>query len=431
MLNKLFSLRSNEVINYRHEIMGGVANFLAIAYIIIVNPLILNANGAGFPMDAAITSTVLLIVIMTIIAGFYIKLPFVLAPGMGVNAIVAYNFILHDKMDVPTVLGVILFSSILLFIFSVTKIRQLIIKAIPEFLQIALTAGIGVFLVFIGLKNSGLIVAKAGTLIGVGHVTWQMILPWLGFLLAAVLFIRGKVYAFLLPIILITIISLILNPAKIPTSLVKMPDFSLFMQIDVLKALQLSLLPAIISLFVVNFFDATSTVLGLIGQLKFNSPSEKSDYLRRSLVCDSAGGALASLIGSSPSVIFVESSVAIQAGARTGLASVITALICIPFIFLAPLIEIVPLSSTAPALILVGCIMLLQLRNLKVSEFEDMLACAIIVIMMPLSFSIAAGAIFGIVSYVLLKILLGKYRQLPLSLIIIALACCSWFYLGA
>ncbi|MBP9768994.1 MAG: benzoate/H(+) symporter BenE family transporter, partial [Burkholderiales bacterium] len=159
MLNKLFSFNhSKQPLNISKECIGGLINFMAIAYIIVVNPLILHANGAGFPIAPAITSTVLIIVVMTIAASFIIKLPFVLAPGMGINAIIAYTLVLHDKLPIPTVLGVILFSSLLLFIFSVTRIRQLIIHAIPDFLQIGLSAGIGFFLFLIGAKNVGLII---------------------------------------------------------------------------------------------------------------------------------------------------------------------------------------------------------------------------------------------------------------------------------
>lgn len=429
MLAKLFSFNAEkQSLNFSKEFMGGVINFMAIAYIIVVNPLILHANGAGFPIAPAITSTVLIIVVMTILASLVVKLPFVLAPGMGINAIIAYTLVLHDKLPIPTVLGVVFFSSLLLFVFSVTRIRQLIIHAIPEFLQIALSAGIGFFLFLIGIKNVGLVISNQNTIVGIGHMNLPIILCLAGFVLATVLFIKRKTYAFLVPIILISLVYAVLYPASIPHSLVQLPDFSLFLQIDFLAALKLSVLPAILSLFIVNFFDATSTTMGLLSQLHFDSQHEKGAYLKRALLTDSIGGVVSSFFGISPSVIFIESSAAIQNGAKTGLASLVTALLCLPFMFLSPLIGMIPSAATSPILMLVGIIMLSHIRRIKVHNFEDIVAVVLTVVMMPLCSSITAGAIFGILSYTILKLLLGKIQDISVTLVIIAAVCCGWFY---
>lgn len=431
MLKKLFMLNPSEgTMNINREIIGGLINFMAIAYIIAVNPLILNADGHGFPIAPAITSTVLIIVVMTILASFIIKLPFVLAPGMGINAIIAYTLVLHDKLPIPTVLGVILFSSLLLFVFSVTKIRQIIVHAIPEFLQVALSAGIGLFLFLIGVKNVGLVISNPNTIIGIGHINLHIIMCLLGFIFAVVLFVRRKTYAFLLPIIAITIINLIIYPETMPKNLIQAPDFSLFMQIDIMAALKLSVLPAILSLFIVNFFDATSTTMGLLSQLHFDSQHEKGVYLKKSLITDSVGGVVSSFFGVSPSVIFVESSAAIQNGAKTGLASFITAIICIPFIFLSPLISIIPAAATSPVLMVVGLIMLSHIKRIDLDNFENTAAALLTIVMMPLCFSITAGAVFGIVSYTLMKLLLGKTNEVSLTLVLISIICCGWFFIG-
>lgn len=431
MLAKLFMLNpTREKMNIPRELIGGLINFMAIAYIIVVNPLILNADGHGFPIAPAITSTVLIIVIMTIAASFIVKLPFVLAPGMGINAIIAYTLVLHDKLPIPTVLGVILFSSILLFIFSVTKIRQLIIHAIPEFIQIALSCGIGLFLFLIGVKNVGLVVSNPNTIVGIGHMNFSTVICLLGFIFAVVLFVKQKSYAFLLPIIVISVINALVNPEMLPKSFVEGPDFSLFMQIDIVSALKLSILPAILSLFIVNFFDATSTTMGLLSQLHFESQHDKNTYLKRALLCDSVGGIASSFVGISPSVIFVESSSAIQNGAKTGLASFVTALICIPFIFLAPVISMIPAAATSPILMVVGLLMLSHIRHIDLHNFENTVAALLTIIMMPLCFSITAGAVFGIISYTLLKICLGKVTELSPALIIISVVCCGWFFIS-
>jgi AGZA family xanthine/uracil permease-like MFS transporter len=245
-----------------------------------------------------------------------------------------------------------------------------------------------------------------------------------------VLFIKRKIYAFLLPLILISIISALIHPQLLPHKFVEMPDFSLFMQIDPLKALKLSVLPAILSLFIVNFFDATSTTMGLLSQIKFDNQHKKMTYLRRALISDSLGGILASFVGISPSVIFVESSAAIQSGARTGIASAVTALLCLPFIFLSPLISVIPDAATAPVLMVVGLIMLSNIRRIDLTNFEDMVASVLTIVMMPLCFSITAGAIFGILSYTLLKLLLGKYNEISPTLIVVAILCCGWFFIN-
>ena len=171
-MNKLFS-HTNEVIDYKREVMGGLINFMAIAYIIIVNPLILNANGQGFPIAATMSATILVMIILTILAGLIVKLPFAMAPGMGINAIISYALVVNDKLPIPIVLGVIFWSGILFLIFSLTGLQHKILAAIPKCIQQALTVGIGVFLIFIGLKQANITVAHAGTILAMGKVTFE------------------------------------------------------------------------------------------------------------------------------------------------------------------------------------------------------------------------------------------------------------------
>lgn len=423
MLIKLFANSTRKRIDFRSEIIGGLVNFIAISYIIIVNPLILNANGHGFPINATVTATILIIIFATLLASMLIKLPFVLAPGMGINALIGYTLILKDNIAVPTVLGMILFSSILLFIFSATKIRVIIIQSIPEFLQIALGCGIGAFLFLIGIKNADLVVANSDTIIGLNKFALPQFLTIAGFILTVILFIRHKIYAMLLPIILITIISLILGHHHITvTSMLRKPDFSLFMQMDLINAFKLSLVPSILTLFIVNFFDSTSTVIGLLKHGKFAEDDNKH-IVKNALITDSVAGIMSGIVGTSPAVIFIESMSGITNGAKTGFASLITVLLCIPFLFLSPLVELVPSFATSPVLMFVGLLMLINLKRLKIHELEDMIAVAIIIIMMPLTFSITFGASLGILIYALLKIFLGKFNEIPLSFIILAIIC--------
>lgn len=422
MLAKLFSYQKPENIDYNTEIIGGIVNFIAIAYIIVVNPIILNANGHGFPINASITATILVIVFATLLASMIIKLPFVLAPGMGINAIIGYTFILKDNIDIPTILGMVFFSSVLLLIFSATKIRRIVVNSIPDCLQIALGCGIGVFLFFIGIKNANIVIANPNTIVSLNKFTFNTTLVMLGFILTTVLFLQHKKYAMLLPMIILTIITITIHPDLIPQHIFRLPDFSLFMQMNVLKALKLSLLPSLLSLFLVNFFDATSTVIGLLDQSQL-SEAEKQKHVENALLADSLGGVISGAVGSASTVIFIESAAGIKSGATTGIASVVTAILCVPFLFLSPLIEIVPSFATAPILILVGLLMMVNIRNLQTKSLEDLIAVAITIIMMPFTFSITYGAIFGICTYVLLKICLGKFQDLSWTLMILPIIC--------
>lgn len=416
----------NKPIKYSREIIGGSINFMAIAYIIIVNPTIMNANGSGLPIAASITATILAIMVMTTLASFFIKLPFALAPGMGTNALVSYTLILHDKLPPQIALGVIFWSGVIMFLLSVSNLRQKVIEAIPKQIQLALGVGIGLFLILLGVKNVGFIVSNPSTIISAAKVNGSILLCFLGFIITTILFLRGKVYAFILPIIVITIICMLTGATSIPTNLIEMPDFGLFLHMDLVHSLKLSILPSIISLFIVNFFDATSTAIGLLSQLDLGDKF-RLKYVKRALITDGFGGMVSSILGTSTTVIFVESSAGIQNGAKTGVASLVTVAICIPFLFLSPIISIIPASATSPILIFVGMLMMNNFRKIKIDHLEDFIAVTLTIIMMPFCFSITAGPVFGIISYTLFKLLLGKFKEVSPALIIVALCCCAWF----
>lgn len=412
-------------IKYSQEIIGGAINFMTIAYIIVVNPAIMNADGSGLPIIPSITATILTIIVMTTLAGFLIKLPFALAPGMGTNALVSYTIILHDKIPPQIALGVIFWSGCIMFLLSVTNLRQRVINAIPVPIQLALSVGIGLFLILLGLKNIGFIISNPNTILSTAAANVSILLCFFGFISTVILFLHGKAYAFILPIIIITIFCILNGSTKIPSHWTQPPDFSLFLHADLIHSIKLSILPAIISLFIVNFFDSTSTAIGLLSQLHLKENRHK--YLKLSLTTDGIGGMISSLLGTSTAVIFVESSSGIQNGAKTGFASIVTALICIPMLFISPIISIIPASATSPILIFVGMLMMNNFRKIKTDHLEDFIAVILTIVMMPFCFSITAGAVFGIISYTLLKLLLGKFNELNPTLIGVAICCNIWF----
>ena len=427
-MHKIFTL-SGDKISFAKEIYGGIINFMACSYIIAVNPIILNADGKAFPMIPMITATVITMFIMTILAGFIIKLPFVLAPGMGINAIVSYTLVIHEQLPIETALGIVFLSSLLLFVLSITPIRSKVINAIPINLQYALSIGIGLFLVLIGFHNVKLIINNPNTLLSLSKINIQLLLTFLGFFIAATLFIHKKNYAFLLTIIVITIINMIITPSMIPTQIVDMPDFSLFNKIDFVGALKFSVIPAVLSLFIVNFFDATASMVGLLEQIDYKDYNERDSYLKRSLATDGLGGVVSALFGTSAAIVFVESSSGIHSGAKTGFASVVSGLLCLPFLFFAPLVAAVPPSATAPILVLVGILMMKDITKLKIEHLEEFIAVILTIIMMPFCFSITAGAVFGILSYTVLKISLGKFKEISPSLLIVSICCVGWFFI--
>lgn len=258
----------------------------------------------------------------------------------------------------------------------------------------------------------------------------EMGLCFTGFIIATILFIKKKSYALALPILVVTVLSFLIGGNAIPAHIIDKPDFSLFMQIDFIGCIKLSIIPAILSLFLVNFFDATSSVVGLLSQIDYKNKAEKDSYYKRALAVDGLAGMVNGIVGTAPGVVFVESSAGIQSGAKTGIASITTALLCIPFLFLSPLISVIPSSATSPVLILVGILMMDNIRKIKFQHLEDFISVILAVVMMPLGFSITAGAVFGITSYTLLKLLLGKFDELSPALIVVAICCCAWFAIG-
>jgi len=425
-LHKLFSY--NNTINYKQETIAGIITFLSMSYIIMVNPQILHANGAGFPLSPMVTSTLLATIICTLMCGFFTKLPFAMAPGMGLNAVISYTLIIHDKLSINMALGVIVLSSVVFVLLSVFNLQKVIIKSIPQVIQESLGVGIGAFLIFIGLKNSGIIVANPITILSLGEINIAFYLSLFGFFITAALFIKKKIYAIILPIILISVIHNLINQTTLPAHIISMPDFSLFMKVDCFHSLQYSIIPPVISLFIITFFDSSSSLIGLNTLLKARNPELTEHQLNKSYQANSVAGIISGLSGTSGSIIFVESASGIESGAKTGFSAIIVALCFVPFLFMSPLIEIIPFYATSSALILVGILMCSNLSKIKINNLEDTISIVFSIIMMPLCFSITAGAVFGILSYTILKILLGKYKEINIGLIIISLCCIVWLY---
>ncbi len=394
------------------EILGGVTTFLAMAYIVVVNPSILATEGTGMSFSGVLTATVLLCFTMTLLMGLYAKLPFGVAPGMGINAYFTFTVILGQKVAWPVALGIVFWAGVLFFLTSVTPIRVWIAQAIPNGIRISMAAGIGVFLTFIGLRNAGMVAFDPVTFVRPGVLDHRALLALLGMAITLWLLNRKSPFAFLAGIGATTAIAWLTGLVPAPASWFRPPDFeSVFLKLDVLGALQLSLLPAIVGILFTDLFDSISTLMGVSMSAGMLDADGNPRRLREGLIVDSFATLGAGLFGTSSGTAYIESAAGINAGARTGFASVVTALCFLPCFFVAPLAGAVPAYAVAPVLILVGAMMFRSVAAIDFTRFEEAFPSFLTVVLIPLTFSITQGILWGFVAHVGLYALAGRGRE--------------------
>jgi AGZA family xanthine/uracil permease-like MFS transporter len=351
----LMSASDNSKSNLRTEAIAGITTFFTMAYIVVVNPAILSTPGTGMAFSGVLTATVLVCFTMTLLMGLYAKLPFAVAPGMGINAYFTFTIILTQKVWWQVALGIIFWAGVLFLLISLTPIRETIAKAIPRELRIGTAAGIGIFLTFIGLRNAGFVTSDPVTFVKLGTLDQKSLLTILGVGVTVVLLVRKSAFAFLAGIFLITAIAWATGLVKAPDRLFSRPDFhTVFLKLDILGALKLSLLPAIIGILFTDLFDSISTFIGVAHAADLLDENGHPRNLKQGLIVDSFATLGAGLAGSSSGTAYIESIAGINMGGRTGLTSVFTALCFLPCFFLAPLAGMVPPYATASVLILVG-----------------------------------------------------------------------------
>ncbi len=400
--------------NLKTEAVAGITTFFTMAYIVIVNPQILSAGGkTGMAFSGVLTATVLVCFTMTLLMGLYAKLPFAVAPGMGINAFFTFTIILGKGVPWQTALGIIFWAGVFFLLISVTPIRESIAKAIPTEIRIAAAAGIGIFLTFIGLKNAGFIVADPITLVKLGSLGKPALLTILGLAISVFLMSRKNPFAFLAAIVLVTIVAWTFGLVSAPSQALSLPDFkSVFFKLDILGALKLSLLPSIISILFTDLFDSISTFIGVAHAGDLLDEHGHPRNLRQGLIVDSLATMGAGLAGSSSGTAYIESIAGIQMGGRTGLTSVFTALCFLPCFFMAPLAAMVPPFATAAVLILVGVAMFKSISQIKFSKLEEGVPAFLTLILIPLTFSITQGILWGFISHVGLYLMVGRRREI-------------------
>jgi AGZA family xanthine/uracil permease-like MFS transporter len=391
------------------------------SYIVIVNPAILSSSGTGMPFTGVLSATVLVAFSMTLMMGLYARLPFAVAPGMGLNAFFTYTIVLQDKVPWQTALGIVFWAGILFLLISATPLRERIATAIPATLRLATAAGIGLLLTFIGLRNAGLIEPDAATMVRLGTIDYRSALLLVGLVTAVVMMRRENPLAFLSSIVVVALLSWALGYTKPPDQIVSLPDFSsVALELDVVGALRLSLLPAIVAILFTDLFDSLSTFIGVATAAGLTEPDGRPLNLRRGLIVDAFATLVAGLAGTSSGTAYVESIAGIRMGGRTWRASVVTALCFLPCFFVAPLAASVPTYATAPVLVLVGVAMFQMVSHIDFARLEDALPAFVTLVLIPLTFSITQGILCGFVLQALLYACVGRAREVPVSLWLLA-----------
>ena len=410
-LELIFKLNDNNT-TIKRELLAGFTTFITMAYIIFVNPQMMAAS--GMDQGAIFVGTCLAAAVACFVMGFFANWPIGLAPGMGLNAFFTYTVVGEMGYSWEVALGAVFLAGILFFIMSITNLRRWMIDSIPFNLRIAMGSGVGLFIGFIGLKSGGIIVNNDATLLGLGDFSkMETFLAAIGFLFISVLSSRKIPGAIIIGILSITLIALFNGMIEYKGLFALPPDIApTFLQLDIIGALNLGMLTVIMSFLFVNLFDTTGTLLGVATRANLVDQNGNAQNLDKALKADSSASIFGTFFGCSPVTSYVESSAGVEAGGRTGLTAVIVGILFILATFLSPLATIIPPYATAGALIYVAILMLSGMEKLNWSNFTDLLPALIIIVMIPLTFSIADGIAIGFLSYIVLKIGNNEFKDI-------------------
>lgn len=434
-LDRFFKL-SERGTNVRTEIIAGFTSFLAMSYIIIVNPQIL--SDAGIPHGAAFAATIYASVFATLLFALWVNYPVGLAPGMGLNAFFTYTVVLGEGLSWQTALGAVFISGIVFFILTVTGIRAMIVDGIPDSLKSAIGVGVGLFIAFIGFQNAGLVVADEETVAGLGDMTSAgPIIAVLGIVIAGFFMAKNIKGGLLVTIIITTILSMIVGISEFPTSVGDVVSFSVpsvsatFLQMDIMGAIGYGVITVIFSFTIVELFDNLATLVGLTHRAGLvDEESGKIQDLDKALQADSFGTMASAAFGSTALNAYVENATGISEGGRTGLTSFTIAILFLCSLIFAPFVGLIPTVATAPILIIVGALMLTDITNIEFDDFTNIIPVFLTIIMMPLTYSIATGLAFGFISFTLLKLLTGRYKEIHWIVYFISAAFVIHFMMG-
>jgi AGZA family xanthine/uracil permease-like MFS transporter len=423
MLERLFQLQQRST-TVRTEIAAGLTTFMTMAYIVFVNPSILkNIPGLDQSVPALVAATCLAAAIPTLVMGLWTNTPYALAPGMGLNGVLTYGVCLQNHVPWPTAMGIVVVEGLIIAILVLTRTREAIMRAIPLSLKRAISVGIGLFITLLGMVNSGLVkmnIKVAPLTFGSFHDRGVLVAT-AGLAITLVLFALRWRAALLLGIVCTTLIALAAHVAEAPKSLVQAPFFTTFGQANVLAALRPGLWATILAFVMSDFFDAMGTIIGVGQQAGLVDAEGRIPRLRDILFVDGLAAAWGGVCGASSATTYIESASGVAEGGRTGLTSVVVGLLFLAALFFAPLVGVVPPQATAPALIVVGFLMLSAVREIPFDKIEEALPAFITLITIPFTYSIARGIGYGFITYVLLLIVQRRWREIDPLLVIVSL----------
>ena len=420
MLERLFQLKAHNT-NVRTEILAGVTTFLAMAYILFVNPSILGET--GMDKGAVFVATCLAAAIGSAIMGLIANYPIALAPGMGLNAFFTYTVVLHLGHSWQVALGAVFISAVCFFLLSIFKIREWIVNSIPLPLRSAIAAGIGLFLALIALQSAGIVVDNPATLVGLGDLKKPgAVLAILGFFLIVALEAMKVRGAVLLGILAVTLASIVLGFSPFG-GLVSMPPSLLptFLQLDIKGALDIGLVSVIFAFLFVDLFDNSGTLIGVAKRAGLMGKDGHMPKMGRALIADSTAAMAGSLLGTSTPTSYIESAAGVSAGGRTGLTAIVVAVLFLLALFFAPLAGSVPAYATAPALLFVAVLMASGLAEIEWDDITTAAPVLITALAMPLTYSIATGIAFGFISWTVIKLLSGRRHELNSALVVLSI----------
>jgi len=430
LLERYFRLRENQT-TIRSEFLGGLTTFLTMAYIVVVNPQMLAK--AGVPVEGVLFATCISAAAATLVMGLYANYPIALAPGMSLNAYFTYVVCLGMHVPWRTALGVIFLSGMVFLILTVTRVREQIVNGIPDCLKHSTAGGIGMFIAFVGLRNANIVVANKDTFVGLGSFSnHEAQLACIGLALMLILMTRKITGAILIGILATTGLGILRGMSTLPTAIFSMPHPSAtWLQLDLRGALHLGLFEIVFVFLFVDLFDNVGTLVGVCEQGGFVKDG-KIPRVGRALVSDAVGTIFGALTGTSTVTSYIESAAGVAAGARTGLSNVFVAGLFLAAAFCSPLASAIPGYATAPALILVGALMTESIGRVQWAEFTEAIPAFVTLLATPLTFSIATGLSLGLISYTLVKIAAGKFREISAVIwILTALFILRYVYLAA
>ena len=420
MLNRYFGFSERKT-NFKTELVAGLTTFLTMAYIIFVNPAILSQ--AGMDKQALIIATCIVTAVITIITGLFSNAPIAMAPGMGLNAFLAYSLVKAGEITWQTALGIVFLSGLLCFVLTLLGLRKRLVEAIPVSLVSAISVGIGLFITFIGLRNMGIVVKNEETLVSAGPLSWTVVMGLIGLLVMAFLEIKKVKGALLIGIMLSTALAIVSGYVQKPAGLISfnIDIRPVAFQLDILGAFKWGLFGSIFTLMFMDMFDSIGTLVACCHEAKMVDRDGKIKGLDRLLAIDAAASMLGAALGTSTITSYIESAAGIEEGGRTGLTSLVTGICFLLALLFVPIVGVVPDYATGPALVMVGLFMMKEISRINFRNMEEAFPAFIIMVMIALSYSISTGLAFGFVSFTLIKLLSGKAKDVKPIMWVIAI----------